>query len=118
MAKIKVFYDYHEGEQVPIWYVIRFNASELDYNKTLYIPIEAPFEATSLDGFDESIMAVSIFISDLTLNPNKINRFGIHLPAIHQRLELSGVDTLDIEQFVLQVSDIEEILQMKVIHFD
>ncbi|MCF6094336.1 hypothetical protein L1765_10210 [Microaerobacter geothermalis] len=112
--KYKVYYDYHEGELVPIWFVISLDGIYWsdDY---LYVPIEAPFESFPVDEFDENIMSFSILMSDLTRVYDKTNEFGIYLPYVKQRVLEYGIDVTEIEQFIIQVADVEDVLQMSII---
>jgi hypothetical protein len=112
MPKVTVYYDWHDGVQVPIWYVINVYQDSLDWTKTnLYIPVETPFELHSFEHFQGEIVGISIFLSDLTISTDQPGYFGIHLPYVRERAKGFGVDPWDIEQFVIQVVDIEELLQ-------
>lgn len=117
MAKIKVYYDYDiEGKLVPLWYVVRFGAGKLDWTKNMiYIPVEAPFELMEAEEFSSTDLGISVYMDDLTVNPDKPGTFGIRLAPVKQRIEELGFDVYDIELFVLQVADIEEVLQMTII---
>jgi hypothetical protein len=112
--KITVLYEYHEGEFVPMKYLIYFGAGGIDWgkHKTVYIPVEAPFQLQQLDDFPSDIVSFSISFDELLRHPEKPNSFGIDLALIRRRVEKKGGDVWSIEQFVLLVSDIEEVMQM------
>lgn len=114
MAKITVYYDYFDGEQKPIWHVVKFKDAELDWSKnTIYIPISAPFQLQASEDFDDAVIGISVIISDLVVNASKLNSFGINLNSIRQRLLEQGVDPDEVLQFVTQIGDIEEVMQLK-----
>lgn len=109
--KPTVFFDYHEGQQVPIWLVIdleeRINWDE-DY---FYIPIQAPFQLKDRGDFDPDILSVSVTMGDLTRNIDHINTVGIYLPRMKQAIHEFGGDVEEIQQFIILVADVEEVLQ-------
>lgn len=111
---IKVIYDYHEGQLVPMKYLIYFGAGGIDWDKykTVYIPVEAPFQLQQPDDFPSDIVSFSISFDELLRHPEKSNCFGINLSLVRHRIEKKGGDVWSIEQFVLLVSDIEEVMQM------
>ena len=49
------------------------------------------------------------------VHPKKPGKFGINLRALKEQAERHGVDHQEIRQFVLQVGDIEEVMQMSFI---
>jgi len=114
MAEIKVYYDYHDGKLAPIWYVFKFKRGVVDWDKSrINFRINAPFEQMNTEDFDQSTQGVSILDSDLTVNSHKPGHFSVDLQAVRKRVETAyGIDSSDVEQLVIQVSDIEEILQM------
>ncbi|NRQ56085.1 hypothetical protein [Brevibacillus sp. HD1.4A] len=113
--KITVYYDYLEEKLAPIWYVVSFRKGEFDWSKnTLYIPVEAPFQRQGAEDFHSDTLGLSVTLGDLTLNHEKPGKFGIHLPSLRQRAAAANVDHWEVEQFIIQVCDIEELLQMNV----
>lgn len=112
--KKTVHYDYHDGQLVPIWAIIHFEPAEIDWDSTWYIPVETPFEKQEMDAYSDEMMGVSVLISDLVVSYGYSNHYGIHLPYIKERIEKHSADIMDVKQFVIQVSDIEELLHMKV----
>jgi hypothetical protein len=112
MSKNKVYYDYHDGELVPIWYVIEFPGGVDWSHPYFHLPIQAPFEKQNAEDFDSDMLGVSVTMNDLTLTA-KHNHIGIDLLLIQKRLDEAGIDKMDVKQFIIQVADIEEILQME-----
>lgn len=111
--KIAVYYDYFEGILSPLWYVINFRKGELNWNRdTAYVPVEAPFERQGAEDFISEKMGITVTMGDLTLNEEKIGKFGILLDPLRKRVQENMKDYWDAEYLVLQVSDLEEILQM------
>ncbi|QRG65287.1 hypothetical protein [Brevibacillus choshinensis] len=112
--KIAVYYDYFEGVLSPLWYVITFRKGELNWNRdTAYVPIETPFERQSAEDFISEKMGITVTLGDLTLNEEKIGKFGIQLAPLRKRAQENMKDYWDAEYLLLQVSDLEEVLQMK-----
>ncbi|MNR63992.1 hypothetical protein D3C85_1864810 [compost metagenome] len=66
-------------------------------------------------------MSITITQGDLIRHPEEPNKFGIYIPHVIQRIEQSrdGADFEyeDIEQFILQIADIAEIMEMDVLPF-
>lgn len=111
--KIKVFYDYFDGALAPIWYVILFKKGELDWNKDMaYVPVTAPFDRLSPEEFPAEGMGITVTLGDLTLNEERPGKFGINLDPLRRRSTENGKDFWESEFLVLQVSDLEELLQM------
>ena len=108
MANTTVYFDYHEGEKAPIWYVVEVTEEDL-LQEYLYIPVKAPFQP--LLEFEEQI-GISILLSDLTVHETIPEHIGIYLENIKNRAEENGIDILDIKQFIIQMADIEDVLLM------
>lgn len=50
MAKLTIFYDFHEERIQPFLMSLRFRPIELDFSKTsLYVPIRAPFQQLRME---------------------------------------------------------------------
>jgi hypothetical protein len=112
MAKATVYYDYdYEGNIVPIWFVLVFWRTELDWSKTLYIPINCPFETESFGNL-YSKYTCSIYLDELVKNPDKLHHFGVNLSRVKERLDREGYPFQAVQCFVFQVGDIEEVLQI------
>lgn len=113
--KIRVFYDYHEGNLVPFKYMISFRKGELPWDREkVFVPVSAPFERLGIEDFLPDSLAITITLGDLILSADKPGKFGIHLPPLRRRAIESGVDYWDCENLVIQVADLEELLQMNV----
>jgi hypothetical protein len=66
--------------------------------------------------FDEQL-SISIASTELIMNEEKEGQFGIHIPTVYKRLNQIRGESIsfrmgDIEQFIIQVGDIEEIMAM------
>ncbi|WP_054704841.1 hypothetical protein [Bacillus sp. JCM 19041] len=78
--------------------------------QTLTINVQAPFNMHPAEEFDPYAMNVTILIDDLLLTISE-NVFGINLANVQQRLNLHGVDGTEVDNFVIQVADLEDVLQ-------
>jgi hypothetical protein len=120
MAKISVYYVEYEDLLAPRFLCIWFGRDVIDWDKTnIYIPVNSPFKRKLSEDFDQDVLSLSIVQSELIVNEDKPGKFGIHLPAVQKRLNKTRADTMpydqsDIEQFIIQMGDIEEILQLDV----
>lgn len=120
MSRIKVVYQYYDDLLSPQWMVIKFEKGYIkDWSKTLYIPIDVPFERMFHEEFFEDQLGLAITQADLVVNPNKQGYFGIHLPSVMKRINQMRGEPLtpffsinDFEHFVIQMSDLEELLAM------
>jgi hypothetical protein len=117
MAKITVYHDYIDGKNAPLWYVINFGSAGIDWSKNyVYVPVEAPFQLQRAEDFNDVTLGVSVTIGDITVNSEKPGYFGIHLPSVMKRVENvcknTGLDFIDIKQFIIQICDLEDVLQM------
>jgi hypothetical protein len=109
----KVYYDYIDGVQVPIWLVLTISAADINWeNESLFIPVEAPFEVFAAGDFTESEYTYSVRLSEIMLNP-------LHYPG-HIGLDLKKIKTVcqmidchEIKNFVISFWDMEEILQLE-----
>jgi len=121
MAKMLMYYDYYDDQLVPMKMVIYFGRGNLDLSKnTVYVPIEAPFKRIVMEDSNNDTMSMSITQGDLVLNPGRPGQFGISLPLIIQRMEKTKLeqkfdfDYADVEQFIIQMDDLEEVLKMDI----
>jgi hypothetical protein len=119
MATIRVYYDYHENGIAPIWLLIHFGRGRIDWSKEqIYLPIAAPFQRIEGEDINGETMSFTIQIEDLTVNPYEAGLYGIHLKRVLERLETQEeyqvIDPDEIEQFVIQISDLEEVLHMNI----
>ncbi|AIC92749.1 hypothetical protein [Shouchella lehensis] len=109
-----VYYDYYDGKEVPIWFVIPVKSLNLlDYEQdTVTISIHAPFNKQGREAFDPNAMNVTITMNDLLLTSIP-HSFGISLSNVKKRLDEYGVLLEDIDSFILLVADVEEVLQLQ-----
>ncbi|MFD0682424.1 MULTISPECIES: hypothetical protein [unclassified Paenibacillus] len=117
MATVRVYYDYFNDTLSPIWLLLHFGRGGIDWTKEqLYMPIQAPFHRIESEEIHEDTMSLSILLEDLTINPYEAGYYGIRLDRVLQRIykQQLPVDPYDIEQFVIQLGDLEEVLQMNV----
>jgi hypothetical protein len=113
MYNITVYYDYHEGIQVPLSYIITFSKGGLNWlEENLYIPMESPFELHGVEDYVDSFLGLAVHSGDLTIPDHKPGYFGIYLPDLRRRIVEAGYDYWDVEQLVIRVTDLEELLQM------
>lgn len=113
MAKITVFYDFHEEGIKPFTMVIKFKQGEMDWSKSrLRIPLEAPFKRHMSEDFVDGIVSAMVLLDDLTVNPDEPNSFGVYLPYVKERYKNVELPLEEIEQFVIRFCDIEEVMQM------
>ncbi|WP_135553260.1 hypothetical protein [Paenibacillus cymbidii] len=118
MAKISVFYDYYEDKLVPQKMAVYYGRGVIDWSKEkAIISLAAPFKRKLAEDFSDEVLSLAISIDDLILLYDRPNHFGIHLPTVKNRLnqtrgDMMPFDRSDIEQFIIQMSDIEEIMQM------
>lgn len=113
MPRQRVYYDYFEGNQVPFWYVLTFKNQEIPWEQdTYYFEVIAPFEYFGRDEFDDSIMSVSINIEDLLTNNLQELNLGLNLNRIKERILKHGVNPYEVNQFIIQLPDIEEVLKL------
>lgn len=120
MAKITVYCDYLEDQLSPIWMLIKFGKGNIDWTKKIvYVPLDYPFERKLAEEFLDDELSFSITQSDLTIHYNKPSCFGISLTTVKKRINQLRGDPLvfpfrldDIEQFIVQVGDIESVTAM------
>ena len=114
--KATVYYDYYDGVKAPKWYVLYFGSNNIDWEKDyIFLPIIAPFELHGVEDFDNEIMSASITIGDLIKKDENPNELGIYLPRVRKTITDFGGEVQDVSQFIMLVSDIEEVLQMNAI---
>jgi hypothetical protein len=111
MPQQRLYYEFMESELVPYWYVLTFQPCEINWDKLVlhFTPI-APFEFVERHEFDDSLINVSIQLTDFILNPDIPGRIGINLDNVKKRIERHGVDPYVVRQFVIFPPDINELL--------
>lgn len=117
MAAISVYYDYYDDVLSPKWMLIKFKSGELDWNKNyLYVPVNVPFKRKLAEDFGGLDLGLTITLVDFVMSEDKPNQFGISFESIKARVNKMRGDgnfpyMLDeINQFILLISDLEEIL--------
>lgn len=102
----------------PLQLILRTDLGELDWSKTLYLPLSGPFERFDPEDFEDQI-GVSVLLGDLILpkeeesldDPSVAGQFfipkrlGINLPRIASRHPGAEMTLL-----AVQISDAEEVL--------
>lgn len=125
MVRVTVLYEERSGLDglclIPVKMIIRLGKGNIRWDETsIYFPIHAPFEQQQMDYFDEEILSMTIIQPDLIRNFERPDQFGIYIPFVLERIEQISInhsfnfDYYDIEQFIIQVDDLEEILQMNI----
>lgn len=109
----QLYHDYINGELVPYMYVLTFEYDEIDWDeKTYYFDLIKPFDCYEDYYYDESILSVSILITDLIVNDNHPNQLGINLISLKERIEKYGVEAYSVRRFVMQLPDVSEVLEL------
>jgi hypothetical protein len=113
MPQQRLYYEFMETQLAPYWYVLTFQSGELNWDKPIYhfTPI-APFEYVERDEFDDSLINVSIQLTDFILNPDLPDSIGINLKNVKKRIERHGVDPYVVRQFIMAPPDINELLSL------
>ncbi|MEH7392448.1 hypothetical protein [Bacillus sp. JJ1474] len=102
MPKQRLYYEYIDRQLVPYWYVLTFSSCELNWDKhVFYYKAIKPFEYTGRDEFDETIISMPIYLSDLIINGELPDKIGLHLSTIRKRIESVGVDPYLVRQLIL-----------------
>ncbi|BFT75245.1 hypothetical protein [Paenibacillus sp. P36] len=115
MAKLTVFYDYHEEGIVPILLLLRFRPNELDFSKnSLYVPLGSPFQQLNMEEINEFDAGITVLLEDLIVHPERPHAIGISLSSLKLRHATHLEGLFDIQQLWLRMNDIEEVLQMEV----
>ncbi|GAA4864964.1 hypothetical protein GCM10023310_50540 [Paenibacillus vulneris] len=125
MTKIRVYYEEHQGLDgvclVPMKLIVRFPRGKMLWDKpAVYIPLDVPFRRHYSEDFLEDLMSIAIGIDDMMMSFDKPKHIGISLTRVMERMEkMKERDMLvfqyeDIEQFIIQIDDIEQVLQMQV----
>lgn len=115
MAKLTVFYDYHEEGIAPMVLSLRFRPDELDFSKsTLYVPLGGPFQQLAMEDIGEFDAGITVLLEDLIVHPERPSSIGISLARIKQRHSAHLEQLSEIQQLWLRLNDIEEVLQMDV----
>lgn len=113
MPQQRIYHEYVNEKLVPYLYVFTFKHCEINWDKpVLYFELIKPFEFIGLDNMDDSVVSISIFKSELLINPSYSNKLGILLSSVKKRILQHDVDPDIIRQFVLPVLDLNEVLSL------
>lgn len=120
--RIAAYCDFYADSTRPLQLIVDARPGEMDWSKTLYIPVSGPFEPFAAEDFGD-LPGVSVLLEDL-VRPKEPPEFsdvselglalsvpsrrvlGIRLPQIAARCG----DTDEILRLVVQMDDVEEVL--------
>lgn len=108
---LSVYYDYHEGELLPIWMIVSPTSEEWTANRVL-IHIDAPFERKLAEELSNDLLSISVELDDLILLDDQSNTLCISLGRLISKIREAGYHPSDIDQLLLQMCDVEEVLHM------
>jgi hypothetical protein len=122
MAKLSVYYEeqFETGGLVPIWIIVRYGRGKINWDANqFYIPLEAPFYRKMREEFGDDDMSFTVTIEDLMIDVARPNGFLVNVKSILRRIHVlkeqgNDFNHFDIDQFIIQMSDVEEIMQMDV----
>ncbi|MFE4133227.1 hypothetical protein [Peribacillus sp. YIM B13482] len=90
-----------------------FSLLEIPWEQdSYYFDVIAPFEYFDRNDFDDSILSSSINIEDLLTNNLHASQLELNLDQIKHRISRHGVNPHEVDQFIIQLPDIEEVLQL------
>lgn len=113
MPQQRIYYEKVDNKLIPYWYVITFDVCEVNWDKSvLYYEAIAPLSFVERDEFDESLASFSVHFSDFIVHRDKPDHLGLNLTTIKKRINRYGVDPYTIRQFIIQLSDIYEIMKL------
>lgn len=121
--KIRVYYEEHSELNIlnPVWMVVYFGRGNFNWKaKRFYLPLEAPHKRIKRGEFEESdnIMSFTVNIEDLVRDVMRPNGFLVDIHSMLYRIQemqkTQSFDHLDIDQFIIQMADIEDVLQMNI----
>lgn len=108
---VSVYYDYFEGQLLPVWMIVRPISDEWDANRIL-IHIDAPFERKLGEELSNDLLSVSVELDDLILLEDQTRTLCITLDRLISKIQAAGYHYSDIDQLLLQICDVEEVLHM------
>jgi len=114
---VKVVYEEtgEERQLAPVWMII--DSPYFEWEKTLFIDIQIPFERLTFDDIESDLAAVSVPEAAYTRHIESDHLFGINLPIVWQSafdaLERKPkvFDLRDIRRIVLRICDIEDTMR-------
>lgn len=116
MAKLSVYYDRDlEGILTPVWMILEVNDNDRIWERSiLWMSLEAPFKRHRAEDFNNEEMVASVLLSELTVNLEAPNKFGINIVALNKRILSLGADPSEINKLVIRICDIAEVLEVDV----
>lgn len=119
MFNLNVIYNYNEGLYLPTWLILRPEQGCFDWDtETTYVSLNQPFTRLTQEDINDDTFGLSIVSTDLIINTELPDHFGIYVPRVKQRInQLRGevytpnFKLVDIEQLVVQMSDLQTIVQ-------
>lgn len=91
--------------------MLKFYSDEVNWDKRVYyFDIITPIESIEYGEIDDQLITISMYLSELIINPDSPSRLGINLYSIKKRLKFDLHDPSIIEQFILYISDVEMVL--------
>ncbi|MFB4212937.1 hypothetical protein ACE1TH_13625 [Shouchella sp. JSM 1781072] len=106
-----VYYDYHDGVEVPIWIVVSLKEVDIETDKqTLTLTAQAPFYKQAREDFDPDQMNVTVTMNELIIGSSP-NTFTINIKSIQDRLDEHSISIEEVDGLILLVADVEELLQ-------
>ncbi|MEH7521963.1 hypothetical protein V7149_01570 [Bacillus sp. JJ1503] len=113
MPQQRLYYEYVDRKLVPYWYVLTFSSCELNWDKhVFYYNAIKPFEYIGRDEFDESIISMPIYLSDLVINGDLPDKIGLHLSTIRKRIERNGIDPYIVRQLIISANELDEFIPL------
>ncbi|MBN6889802.1 hypothetical protein ACUXCC_005266 [Cytobacillus horneckiae] len=113
MPKQSLYYDYIGGQLSPYLYVLTFQSSEIDWNKSIFpYQVIKPFVYEDTFDLDDSIITSALMFSDFIFNNDTPDIFKLNLKKIKSRITEQGIDPYIVNQFVLPVYGLNEMLEM------
>ncbi|MBN6887777.1 hypothetical protein ACUXCC_002920 [Cytobacillus horneckiae] len=113
MPKQSLFYDYIGGHLSPYLYVLTFELSEINWDKSiLSYQVVKPFIYEDTFELDDSIITSSLMFSDFVFNVDTPDVFKLNIKKIKKRIMEQGIDPYVVNQFALPVHGLNEMLEM------
>lgn len=113
MPQQRIFFEYIDNQLIPYWYVLTFKPCELNWDKRVfYYDIIKPFEFVERDEYDESLVSVTIHLSDLVFNHDLPGKIGFNINSVRKRIERNGVDPDVVRQLIISTPELDEFINL------
>lgn len=105
---------------MPNWLIVNYGRGRIDWEADqFFVSLEAPFQRKRHEDFIDDEMSFSVAIEDIMRDILQPTGFAVNLRSVLRRihaLKAAGnrFDHYDIDQFIIQMADVEEIMQMDV----